>query len=72
MIFGVVLVDVSRKFRKNAHFFEVFEMYLPRPPKSTSTKVPGPPPPNNPGYMAIDGGAAPWFGGSYLGLQDFS
>ena len=28
------------KFRKNAHFFEDFEMLLPRPPKCTPTKVP--------------------------------
>ena len=24
---------ISRKFRNNAHFFEVFEIHLPRPPK---------------------------------------
>ena len=29
-------------------FFEVFEIHLPRPLKSTSTKVTGPPPSNNP------------------------
>ena len=33
------------KNSKNAHFFEVFEIHLPRPPPySTSTKVPRPPP----------------------------
>ena len=66
-----MLLDISRKFRKKIPIFgkqntstngqEFWDI---------STKVPGPP--NNPGYMAIDGGAAPWFGGSYLGLQDFS
>ena len=62
-----MLLDISRKFRKNTDFWEKvhlpmaknFEIYQPRCRD---------PPPNNPGYMAIDGGAAPWFGGSYLGL----
>ena len=64
-------LDISRKFRKNTDFWEKNASTNAQESWDISTKVPGPPP-NNPGYMAIDGGAAPWFGGSYLGLQDFS
>ena len=65
-----MLLDISRKFRKNTDFWEKNTSTNGQEFWDISTKVPGPP--NNPGYIAIDGGAAPWFGGSYLGLQDFS
>ena len=60
-----MLLDISGKFRK-----PIFgRKYIYQWPKILRYINQGAgTPPNNPGYMAIDGGAAPWFGGSYLGL----
>ena len=59
----MVLVEISRKFRKNANFFEVFDIYQPRLPKITSTKVPRTPSPKiTLPYIFLDLLCARYFG----------
>ena len=45
MIFGVICVEVSRKFSKNPHFWQKVHLHSEANFESSSTEVPSPPPP---------------------------
>ena len=55
--FGMVLVEISRKFRKKCPFFRRFRDISTKSPQNTSTKVPGPLPKYNPEqYLRYENG----------------